>query len=65
MFSYSYDPIRGSNAINWSMASCGGPPLEPPEFEDPEADQSPRTDLDEGACTNGCAEDFETSLEPD
>lgn len=56
-----YDTTRGSTAIDWRMASCGGPPLEPPEYWEIEADRS--EDLRESE--DECRTDFLTSVELD
>ena len=61
MLSYRFDSTRGSMAIDWSVSSCGGPPLDPPE-EDANQDQSLGSDADESDC---CGGDFATSVEPD
>ncbi len=56
-----YDATRGSQAITWHLDPCGGPPLDPPEYWELQADQS--EDLRESE--DECRIDFLTSVELD
>ena len=56
-----FDATRGSQAITWHLDPCGGPPLEPPEYWEVEADKSEDLRKSEDACIT----DFLTSVELD
>jgi hypothetical protein len=53
---------RGSSAIDWRLAPCGGPPIEPPnDYWELESDRS--EELRRAEDTR--IDDFLTSVEPD
>lgn len=52
---------RGSSAIDWRLAPCGGPPLESPDYWELESDRS--EELRRAEDTR--IDDFLTSVEPD
>ena len=56
-----YNTTRGSSAIDWRMAPCGGPSLDSPEYWEIESDRSEELRRAEDACLA----DFLTSVEPD
>ena len=58
----TYDNLtRGGSAIDWSMAACGGPPLDSPDYWEIESDQREAARCAEDACID----DFLTSVELD
>jgi len=56
-----FNATRGSQALTWHLDPCGGPPLDPPEYWEVEADKHEELRESEDECRS----DFLTSLDPD